>query len=146
MRKGVVRGAASGRDNKAFSISAAEESEADRSEGRSKRQKEKEREEGRRPGAGLSSHRLDWPGRASTPTSESDHRRGKLGSRKRRTRAVSLLEGGIKSGQGGKGTFIVAKRRGRRDTRSGGLNRKRQRTSNDFTNLSTAILVRASRV
>jgi hypothetical protein len=39
-----------------------------------------------------------WPGRASTPTSESDHRRGKLGSRKGRIRAASLLEGGIKTG------------------------------------------------
>jgi hypothetical protein len=43
MRKEVVRGAASGRDGKAFSMPAGEGSEADRSEGRSKRQKEKER-------------------------------------------------------------------------------------------------------
>jgi hypothetical protein len=43
-RKGVVRGAASDRDDEAFSIPAAEGSEADRSEGRPKRQKEKERE------------------------------------------------------------------------------------------------------
>jgi hypothetical protein len=35
--------------------------------------------------------------------------------------------------RGGKGTFIVAKRRGGAMPRSGGLNRKRQRTSNDFT-------------
>jgi hypothetical protein len=42
-RKGVVRGAASGRDNEAFSMPAGEGSETDRSEGRSKRQKEKER-------------------------------------------------------------------------------------------------------
>ena len=43
MRKGVVRGAASGRDGEAFSMPAGEGSEADRSEGRSKWQKEKER-------------------------------------------------------------------------------------------------------
>jgi hypothetical protein len=42
-RKGVVRGAACGRDGKAFSMPAGERSEADRSEGRSKRQKGKER-------------------------------------------------------------------------------------------------------
>jgi hypothetical protein len=36
-RKGVVRGAASRRDGEVFSISAAEGSEVDRSEGRSKR-------------------------------------------------------------------------------------------------------------
>src|SRR5438552_1296369 len=42
-RKGVVRGAASARDGEAFSMPAGEGSEADRSEGRSKRQKEKER-------------------------------------------------------------------------------------------------------
>jgi hypothetical protein len=48
-RKGVVRGAASGRDGEAFSMPAGEGSEADRSEGRSKRQKEKveKRGEGR---------------------------------------------------------------------------------------------------
>jgi hypothetical protein len=45
-RKGVVRGAASARDGEAFSMPAGEGSEADRSEGRSKRQKEKERGEG----------------------------------------------------------------------------------------------------
>jgi hypothetical protein len=33
----------------------------------------------------------------------------------------------------GEGTFIIAKRRERRDARSGGLNRKRERTGNDFT-------------
>ena len=33
----------------------------------------------------------------------------------------------------GKGSFIVAKRRERRDARSGGLNRKQQRTGNEFT-------------
>jgi hypothetical protein len=44
MRKEVVRGAASGRNNKIFSIPIEEESEADRMEGRLKRQKEKERE------------------------------------------------------------------------------------------------------
>ena len=42
-RKGVVRGAASGRDGEAFSMPAGEGGEADRSEGRSKWQKEKER-------------------------------------------------------------------------------------------------------
>jgi hypothetical protein len=42
-RKEVVRGAASSRDGEAFSMRAREGSEADRSEGRSKRQKEKER-------------------------------------------------------------------------------------------------------
>jgi len=36
-------------------------------------------------------------------------------------------------GEGGKGTFIVAKRRGRHDVRSGGLNQKRRRTSIDVT-------------
>jgi len=36
-RKGVVRGAASGRGGEAFSMSAGEGSEADRAEGRSKR-------------------------------------------------------------------------------------------------------------
>src|ERR1700739_3794804 len=46
-RKGVVRGAASGRNSEAFSMPAGEGSEADRSEGRSKRQKEKERGRGR---------------------------------------------------------------------------------------------------
>ena len=51
-RKGVVRGAASGRDGEAFSMPAGEGSEADRSEGRSKRQKEKERERGGGEGAG----------------------------------------------------------------------------------------------
>jgi hypothetical protein len=45
-RKEVVRGAASSRDVETFSIPAGEGSEADRLEGRSKRQKEKEREEG----------------------------------------------------------------------------------------------------
>jgi hypothetical protein len=49
----------------------------------------KKREEGRGPGAGLGSDRPGWPGRASTPTSGSDHRRGKFGSRKGRIRAVS---------------------------------------------------------
>ena len=42
----------------------------------------KEREEWRGPGAGLGSDQLGWPGqpgRASTSTSESDHRRGKFG-------------------------------------------------------------------
>jgi hypothetical protein len=47
-RKGVVRGAASGRDGEAFSILVGEGSEADRLEGRSKRQKEKEERAGRR--------------------------------------------------------------------------------------------------
>ena len=45
-RKEVVRGAASSRDVEAFSIPTGEGSEADRLEGRSKRQKEKERGEG----------------------------------------------------------------------------------------------------
>jgi hypothetical protein len=45
----------------------------------------------------------------------------------RETNAVRVV------GEGGKGIFIVAKRRERRDVRSGGLNRKRQRTGNDFT-------------
>jgi hypothetical protein len=58
----------------------------------------KKREEGRGPGAGLGSDRPGWPGRASTPISESDHRRGKFGSRKGRIRAASLLGGGIASG------------------------------------------------
>jgi len=52
MRKGVARGAASGRDGEIFSMPAGEESEADRSEGRSKRQKEKERERGGGGGEG----------------------------------------------------------------------------------------------
>jgi hypothetical protein len=43
-RKGVVRDAVSGRDDKVFSMPAGEGSEADRSEGRLKRQKEKQRE------------------------------------------------------------------------------------------------------
>jgi hypothetical protein len=43
-RKGVVRGAASGRDGEAFSMLAGEGSEVDRSKGRSKRQKERERQ------------------------------------------------------------------------------------------------------
>ena len=43
-RKGVVRGAVSGRNDEVFSMPAGEGSEADRSEGRSKRQKEKQRE------------------------------------------------------------------------------------------------------
>jgi hypothetical protein len=85
---------ASGRDGEAFSMPVGEESEADSSEGRSKRQKEKGREED----AGLGSDRPGWPGRASTPTSESDHRRGKFGSRKGRIRAASLLGGGIARG------------------------------------------------
>jgi hypothetical protein len=76
-RKRAVRGAVSGRDNEAFSMPAGEGSEVDRSEGRSKRQKERERE-GRAPGAGLGSDRPGWPGRASTPTSESDHHRGEI--------------------------------------------------------------------
>ena len=59
-----------------------------------KRQKEKERR-GEGPGAGLGSDRPGWLGRASTPTSESDHRRGKFGSRKGRIRTASLLGGGI---------------------------------------------------
>ena len=63
-RKGVVRGTASGRDGEAFSMPAGEGSEADRWEGRSKRQKEKEREEGRGLGAGLGSDRPGWPGNA----------------------------------------------------------------------------------
>jgi len=50
------------------------------------------------PGAGLGSDRPNWPGRASTPASESGHRRGKFGSRKGRIRAASLLGGGIASG------------------------------------------------
>jgi hypothetical protein len=54
--------------------------------------------EGRGPGAGLGSDRPGWPGHASTPTSESDHRRGKFGSRKGRIRAASPLGGGIKNG------------------------------------------------
>jgi len=55
-RKGVVRGAASGRNGEAFSMPAGEGSEADRSEGRSKWQKEKERG-GEGPGAGSGSDR-----------------------------------------------------------------------------------------
>jgi hypothetical protein len=51
MRKGVVRGAASGLDGEGFSIPAGEGSEADRSEGRSKGRRKK-REEGEGPGAG----------------------------------------------------------------------------------------------
>ena len=43
-RKGVVRGAASGRDGEAFSMLAGEGSEVDRSKGRSKRQNERERQ------------------------------------------------------------------------------------------------------
>jgi len=70
------------------------ESEADSSEGRSKRQKEKGREED----AGLGSDRLGWPGHASTSTSESDHRRGRFGSRKGRIRAASLPGGRIANG------------------------------------------------
>jgi len=54
----------------------------------------KKREERRGPGAGLGSDRPGWPGRASMPTSESDHHRGKFGSRERRIRAASLLGGG----------------------------------------------------
>jgi hypothetical protein len=58
---------------------AGEGSEADCSEGRSKRAEGKgEREEGRGPGAGLGSDRPGWPGHAPTPTSESDHRRRKF--------------------------------------------------------------------
>jgi hypothetical protein len=76
---------------------AGEGSEVDRSEGRSKRQKEKEKGE-KGPGAGLGSDRPGWPGRASTPTSESHYRRGKFGSRKGRIRAVSLLGGKIARG------------------------------------------------
>jgi hypothetical protein len=49
-------------------------------------------------GAGLGSDRPGWPGRASTPTSESDHRRGKFGSRQGRIRAASLLGGRIARG------------------------------------------------
>jgi hypothetical protein len=82
----------SGRDGEAFSIPAGEGSEADCSEGRSKSQKGKREREGREPGAGLDrldSGRPGWPDRASTPTSESDHRRGKFGSRKGRIRATS---------------------------------------------------------
>ena len=78
-------------------MSAGEGSEVDRSEGRLKRQKEKERER-RGPGAGSGSDRPGWPGRASTPTSESDRRRGKFGSRKGRIGAASLLGVGIASG------------------------------------------------
>jgi hypothetical protein len=48
----------------------------------------------RGPGVGLGSDRLGWPGRTSTPTSESDHRRGKFDLRKGRIRAASLLGGG----------------------------------------------------
>jgi hypothetical protein len=55
----------------------------------------KRREEGKGLGAGLDS---DRPGRASTPTSESDNRRGKFGSRKGRIRAASLLGGGSRAG------------------------------------------------
>jgi hypothetical protein len=155
---------------------AGEGSEADPSEGRSKRQKERERG-GEGAGRRFRPHRPGCPGcpgRASTPTSESDHRRGKFGSRKGRIRAASLLGVGIASGdhvrpttsrglnsggwaarpvrgraesgdkikervecsegrgRGGKGSFIVAKRRERRDARSGRLNRKRQRTGNGF--------------
>jgi hypothetical protein len=62
-----------------------------------KGRKEK-REERKRPGAGLGSDRPGWPGRALTPTSKSDHRRGKFGSRKGRIRAASLLGGGIARG------------------------------------------------
>src|SRR6202012_530824 len=72
----------------AFSMPAGEGSEA---EG-------KRREEGRGPGEGLGSNRPGWPGRASTPTPESDHRGGKFGSRKGRIRAASLLGGRIASG------------------------------------------------
>ena len=36
-------------------------------------------------------------------------------------------------GRRGKGSFIIAKWRERRDARSGGLNPKGQRTGNDFT-------------
>jgi hypothetical protein len=139
----------------------------------------KKREEGRGPGAGLGSDRPGWLGRTLTATSESDHRRGKFGSRKGRIRAASLLGGRIASGdhvrpttsrrlnsggwaarpakgegrerdkikqrvecsegrgRRGKGTFIVAKRREGRDARSGGLNRKRQRTGNDSTDKTT---------
>jgi hypothetical protein len=86
-RKGIVRGAANGRGGEAFSIPAAEGSEADRSEGLSKGQKEKARGGSDRPG---------WPGRASRLTSEPDHRRGKLGSRRGRMRAASLLGGRVK--------------------------------------------------
>jgi hypothetical protein len=48
------------------------------------------------PSAGLGSDRPGWPSPASTPTSESNRRRGKFGSRN--VRAASLLGGGIKSG------------------------------------------------
>jgi hypothetical protein len=57
MRKGIIRGAASGSDGEAFSIPTREGSEADRSESRSKRQKGKKREEERELGAGLDSDR-----------------------------------------------------------------------------------------
>src|SRR5271155_3032880 len=60
--------------------------------GRSKNREERE------PGAGLGSDRPGWPGRASTPTSESDHRRGKFGSKQGRIRAASLLGGRIACG------------------------------------------------
>jgi hypothetical protein len=76
---------------------AGKGSEADRLEGRSKGRRKK-REERRGPGAELGSDRPGWPGRASMPTSESDHRRGKFGSRKGRIRAASLLGGGIARG------------------------------------------------
>ena len=68
---------ASGHDGEAFLTPVGERREADRLEGHSMRQKEK-REEGRRPGAGLGSDRPGWPSHASTPTLESDHRRGKF--------------------------------------------------------------------
>jgi hypothetical protein len=61
----------------------------------------RERERGGEGGglvAGLGSDRPGWPGRASTPTSEPGHRRGKFGSRKGRIRAASLLGGRIASG------------------------------------------------
>jgi hypothetical protein len=68
-RKGVAGDAASGGDGEAFLMPLAEGSEA---EGKG------ERGEGRGPGAGLSSDRAGWSGRASTPTPASDHRRGKF--------------------------------------------------------------------
>jgi hypothetical protein len=98
-RKRVVRGAASGRDGEAFSTPACRGRKRGRPLRRPfKKAEGKGREEGRGPGAGLGSDRPGWPGRASTPTSESDHRRGKFGSRKGRIRAVSLLGGRTASG------------------------------------------------
>jgi hypothetical protein len=63
-----------------------------------KEARQTEKEEGRGSGAGLGSDRPGWSGRASTPTSESDHRRGKFGLRKGRIGAVSLLGGRIARG------------------------------------------------